>query len=73
MGQKKKNGLHGKVFVSALVVFSLTCSNVVAKAADIPVNQVFSENVTVEKVEKSKFLFESETFCLLYTSPSPRD
>lgn len=62
MREKKKNGLHGKVFVSALAVFSLTCSNVVAKAADIPVNQVFSENVTVEKVEKSEFLFESETF-----------
>ena len=62
MGEKKKNGLHGKVFVSALAVFSLTCSNVVAKAADIPVNQMFSENVTVEKLEKSEFLFKSETF-----------
>ena len=62
MGEKKKNGLRGKVFVSALAVFSLTCSNVVAKAADIPINQMFSENVIVEKLEKSEFLFESETF-----------
>ena len=50
MGEKKKNGLHGKVFVSALVVFSLTCSNVVAKAADIPVNMMFSNNVQVSKL-----------------------
>lgn len=62
MREKKKNGLHGKVFVSALAVFSLTCSNVVAKAADIPVNQMFSENVSVEQLEKLEFLFESETF-----------
>lgn len=50
MGEKKKNGLHGKVFVSALVIFSLTCSNVVAKAADIPVNMMFSNNVQVAKL-----------------------
>lgn len=50
MGEKKKNGLHGKVFVSALAVFSLTCSNVVAKAADIPVNMMFSNNVQVAKL-----------------------
>ena len=50
MREKKKNGLHGKVFVSALAVFSLTCSNVVAKAADIPVNMMFSNNVQVSKL-----------------------
>ena len=50
MGEKKKNGLQGKVFVSALAVFSLTCSNVVAKAADIPVNMMFSNNVQVAKL-----------------------
>ena len=50
MGEKKRNGLHGKVFVSALAVFSLTCSNVVAKAADIPVNMMFSNNVQVAKL-----------------------
>lgn len=50
MGEKKKNGLRGKVFVSALAVFSLTCSNVVAKAADIPVNMMFSNNVQVAKL-----------------------
>ena len=52
MGEKKRNGLHGKVFVSALAVFSLTCSNVVAKAADIPINQMFSENVAVLDADK---------------------
>lgn len=62
MREKKKNGLHGKIFVSALTVFSLTCSNVVAKAADIPVNQLFSENVSVEELEETEFLLESETF-----------
>ena len=50
MGEKKRNGLHGKVFVSALAVFSLTCSNVVAKAADIPVNMMCSNNVQVAKL-----------------------
>ena len=54
MGEKKKNGLRGKVFVSALVVFSLTCSNVVAKAADGPVNQMFSENVAVVNADKTE-------------------
>ena len=50
MREKKKNGLRGKIFVSAMVVFSLTCSNVVAKAADIPVNMMFSNNVEVAKL-----------------------
>ncbi len=54
MREKKKNGLHGKVFVSALTVFSLTCSNVVAKAADIPVNQLFSENVSVVNADETE-------------------
>lgn len=54
MGEKKKNGLRGKVFVSALAVFSLTCSNVVAKAADIPINQMFSENVAVLDADKTE-------------------
>ena len=54
MGEKKKNGLRGKVFVSALVVFSLMCSNVVAKAADGPVNQMFSENVAVVNADKTE-------------------
>ena len=62
MGEKKKNGLRGKVFVSALVVFSLMCSNVVAKAADGPVNQMFSEKVSVEESGETEFLLESETF-----------
>lgn len=48
MGDKKKNGLYGKVFVSALAVCSLTFSNVVAKAADAPVNMMFSNNVSIE-------------------------
>ena len=34
----------------------------VAKAADIPVNQLFSENVSVEELEETEFLLESETF-----------
>lgn len=56
MREKKKNGLRGKVFVSALAVFSLTCSNVIAKAADGSVNQIFSENVSVVDFEKTEFL-----------------
>lgn len=58
MREKKKNGLHGKVFVSALAIFSLTCSNVVAKAADGPVNQMFSENVAVVNVDKAEVEIE---------------
>ena len=50
MREKKKNGLHGKVFISALAVFSLTCSNVVAKAADVSVNMMLSNNVEVVKM-----------------------
>lgn len=60
MREKKKNGLHGKVFVSALAVFSLICSNVVAKAADIPVNMMFSNNVQVAKLGEIEELQSDE-------------
>ena len=67
MGEKKKNGLRGKVFVSALVAFSLTCSNVVAKAADIPVNMMFSNKVEAAKlgeiaeVQIDEMMIDTET------------
>ena len=48
MREKNKNNLfYKKVFVTSLAIFSLTCSNVVAKAADGPVNQLFSENISI--------------------------
>ena len=48
MREKNKNNLfYKKFFVTSLAIFSLTCSNVVAKAADGPVNQLFSENISI--------------------------
>lgn len=62
MREKKRKVLCGKFFVSALAVFSLTCSNIVAKAADIPVNKLFSENISVVNEDETEFLFSTKEF-----------
>ena len=59
MSEKKKRGVCGKVFVSSLAVFSIVCGNVVAKAADVPVNKMFSENVSVVDTENIEVITSS--------------
>lgn len=59
MREKKQKGIYGKVFVSAFAVFSMVCGNVVAKAADVPVNKMFSENISVVDADEVAFLFHS--------------
>ena len=51
MSERKNKGICGKIFVSSLAVFSMVCGNVVAKAADVPVNKIFSENISVVDTE----------------------
>ena len=59
MSEKKKRGIYGKVFVASLAVFSIICGNVVAKAADVPVNKMFSENVSVVDTENIEVITSS--------------
>lgn len=59
MREKKQKGIYGKVFVSAFAVFSMVCGNVVAKAADGPINKMFSENISVVDADEVAFLFHS--------------
>lgn len=54
MKRNQVNSLWGKVTVASVVLVSMISGNVVAKAADVPVNQMFSKNtevVTTEEVE----------------------
>lgn len=57
MREKKQKGIYGKVFVSAFAVFSMVCGNVVAKAADVPVNKMFSENISVVDADETEVIF----------------
>ena len=54
MKRNQVNSFWGKVTVASVVLVSMISGNVVAKAADVPVNQMFSRNtevVTTEEVE----------------------
>ena len=54
MRKNQTNSILGKVTVASVVVISMVSGNVVAKAADVPVNQMFSKNteiVVTEEVE----------------------
>lgn len=54
MKRNQVNSIWGKVTVASVVLVSMISGNVVAKAADVPVNQMFSRNaevVTTEEVE----------------------
>ena len=54
MRKNQTNSILGKVTVASVVMISMISGNVVAKAADVPVNQMFSRNtevVTTEEVE----------------------
>lgn len=47
MKRNEKKGIYGKVLISSIAVLSMVSGNVVAKAADGPVNKVFSKNISV--------------------------
>ncbi len=64
MQEKKKTGVFGKAVVVSVTLLSLAFGNVVAKAADGPINQMFSKNVEVvnsadiEVIEGTDILFD---------------
>ena len=47
MRKSDKTRVKGKVAVASVALLSMFCGNVVAKAADVPVNQMFSENIEI--------------------------
>lgn len=47
MRKSDKTNVKGKVVVASVAMLSMFCGNVVAKAADVPVNQMFSKNVEI--------------------------
>ena len=51
MQEKKKTGVFGKTVVVSVALLSLAFGNVAAKAADTPINQMFSKNVEVVNSE----------------------
>ena len=67
MKRNQVNSFWGKVTVASVVLVSMISGNVVAKAADVPVNQMFSRNtevVTTEEVEviESEDVFMEEEY-----------
>lgn len=52
MKKKKVGSIWGKAAVASMVIISMVSGNVVAKAADVPVNQMFSKNVEVVTTEE---------------------
>lgn len=64
MKKKEKFSIYGKAAVISAALLSLILGNVVAKAADGPVNQIFSKNVEVvnskdvEVIEETDILFD---------------
>lgn len=64
MQKKEKSSIYGKAAVISAALLSLIFGNVVAKAADGPVNQIFSKNVEVvnskdvEVIEETDILFD---------------
>lgn len=47
MRKSDKTSILGKAVVASVTLLSMFCGNVVAKAADVPVNQMFSKNVEI--------------------------
>lgn len=47
MRKSDKTSFRGKIAVASVTLLSIFSGNVVAKAADVPMNQIFSPNVTV--------------------------
>lgn len=66
MWKNGKNGIWGKAAVASLAMLSMVSGNVVAKAADGPVNQLFSKNAEVvrtgeiREVEEIGTLFDDD-------------
>ena len=54
MHKSDKTSVKGKVIVASVAMLSMFCGNVVAKAADVPVNQMFSENIEIVEPEEYK-------------------
>ena len=62
MKRNQINGLWGKVTVASVVLVSMISGNVVAKAADVPVNQMFSRNVEVVVTEEMAVVESMDAF-----------
>lgn len=62
MKRNQVNSLWGKVTVASVVLVSMLSGNVVAKAADVPVNQMFSRNVEVVVTEEMAVVESVDAF-----------
>ena len=62
MKRNQVNSLWGKVTVASVVLVSILSGNVVAKAADVPVNQMFSRNVEVVTTEEVEVIESDDVF-----------
>ena len=69
MQKKERSGIWGKAVVVSAALFSLISGNVVAKAADTPIHQMFSKNVDIvksseiEQIEPSDIVFHTIDAC----------
>ena len=69
MQKKERSGIWGKAVVVSAALFSLISGNVVAKAADTPIHQMFSKNVDIvksseiEQIEPSDIVFHTIAAC----------
>lgn len=61
MRKSDKTSIRGKVVVASAALLSMFCGNVVAKAADIPVNQMFSKNVEIVEAGEYKKVSKIES------------
>ena len=62
MKRNQVNGIWGKVTVASVVLVSMISGNVVAKAADVPVNQMFSRNAEVVVAEEMAVVESMDAF-----------
>ena len=69
MRKSDKTNVKGKVVVASVAMLSMFCGNVVAKAADVPVNQMFSKNVEIVEAGEYK---EVSKMALDYTTDSEK-
>lgn len=61
MRKSDKTSIRGKVVVASAALLSMFCGNVVAKAADGPVNQMFSKNVEIVEAGEYKKVSKIES------------
>ena len=62
MRNKKTTGIHGKAVVAFVTLLSMVSGSVVAKAADMRVNQIFSRNVEVVETSEIEVIEEQDIF-----------